>query len=63
MFAFLNSMHDALSELFVNGRKPVLRQQRYSVARTRKRPAPVRTSATVQEYITREIEQSFDSIT
>jgi AbiU2 len=31
MFAFLSSLYEALWQLFFNGRKPVLRPQRYSV--------------------------------
>ena len=57
MFAFLNSLHDALCELFLNGRKPVLRQVRYSVARMRKLHLTAFTSRAVQEHVTREVDQ------
>src|SRR5437016_5796293 len=35
MFVFLRSLYGALWQLFFNGRKPVLRRSRYSVARMR----------------------------
>jgi hypothetical protein len=38
MFAFLGALHEALWELFFNGRRPVLRPQRYSVQRMRELP-------------------------
>jgi len=62
MFAFLNSMYDALWHLFVNGRKPVLRQRRYSVARIRKMRVSDSHLISVQEYITCEVEQFLTSV-
>ena len=62
MFAFLNSLHDALWELHVNGRKPVLRKRRYSVAQMIKLPSPVHRGGPVQEQITREVESFLTSI-
>jgi predicted translin family RNA/ssDNA-binding protein len=38
MCAFLGSVHETLWELFVNGRKPMLRQAKYSVSRLRLHP-------------------------
>ena len=55
MFVFLNSLHEALEQLFVNGRKPILRQERYSVARIRKIPSTTFSSGPVQERITRDV--------
>jgi hypothetical protein len=55
MFAFLNSLHDALWELFVNGGKPVLRPLRYSVKRMRALPSPGTGRWVIQERITHEV--------
>src|SRR5262249_33454551 len=44
LFAFLGSLYEALWQLFFNGRKPVLRPQRYSVKRMRDLPSPARRS-------------------
>jgi hypothetical protein len=57
MFAFLGALHEALWQLFFNGRKPVLRPQRYSVQRIRDLPSPARRSNAVQERIIHEAEQ------
>jgi AbiU2 len=57
MFAFLGSLHEALWHLFFNGRKPVLRPQRYSVKRIRDLPSPARRINAVQERIIHEAEQ------
>ena len=59
MFAFLGSLHEALWHLFFNGRKPVLRPQRYSVKRIRDLPSPARQTNAVQERIIYEAEQCF----
>lgn len=56
LFTFLGSLHDALWELFYNGRKPVLRPLRYSVTRMRKVPSPRYRSGSVQEQVLREAE-------
>jgi hypothetical protein len=53
---FLLALYDALWMLFANGRKPVLRMRRYSVARIRKKPS-VGKGSTLQERLIREIEQ------
>jgi hypothetical protein len=49
----LASLYEALWELFYNGRKPVLRPQRYSVKRMTRRPS-ARGPRHVQERITQE---------
>jgi hypothetical protein len=54
LVTFLGSLYDALWELFVNGRKPVLRPRRYSVKEMRTRPTPERMAKKVQERITEE---------
>lgn len=57
MLVFLSALYEALWQLFVNGRKPVLRPQRYSVKRIRNNPSPSWRSGAVQEHITREVDQ------
>jgi hypothetical protein len=54
LVTFLGSLYDALCELFVNGRKPVLRPRRYSVKEMRTRPTPERMANKIQERITLE---------
>jgi hypothetical protein len=56
MLVFLDSLYDALLQLFVNGRKPVLRKRRYSVRRMRARPSPQGLGNSVQERLTHEVE-------
>ena len=62
MFAFLNSLHEALWELYFNGRKPVLRRRRYSTARMMKLPSPAHSIGTVQERITQQVERFLLSV-
>lgn len=57
LFAFLESVYEALWHLFFNGRKPVLRPLRYSVKRMRALPSPKAIQKTVQEEVTHEAEQ------
>lgn len=57
LFAFLGSLHEALWQLFYNGRKPVLRPLRYSVKRMRDLPSEAPRSGAVQERILHEAEQ------
>lgn len=58
MLRFLGQLHRALWQLFFNGRRPVLRPARYSVAKMRKRPAlPSYSGVGIQEHITREVEE------
>src|SRR5207245_8628006 len=52
--AFFGSLHEALWQLFFNGRKPVLRPVRYSTKRMRDLPS--RWPEAVQEKITHEVE-------
>jgi hypothetical protein len=55
LIAFLGTLHEALRELFLNGRKLVLRPTRYSLAEIRRRPKPkFFSNRTVQEVITHE---------
>jgi AbiU2 len=56
MLVFLNSLHDALWQLYFNGRKPALRPRRYSVKRIRDLPSPDWKRKGVQERITHEAE-------
>jgi hypothetical protein len=56
MAVFLGSLHDALWNLFFNGRKPILRPQRYSVDRMRDKPLPKSWIKTVQERIVNEVQ-------
>ncbi|MDE2341955.1 MAG: hypothetical protein KGL63_00955 [Betaproteobacteria bacterium] len=56
MFAFLGAFHEALWQLFFNGRKPLLRPQRYSIARIRDLPSPATRRQSVQERIVHEAE-------
>ena len=57
LFVFLQSLYEALWQLFVNGRKPVLRPQRHSVRRMRDLPSPGGGRESVQERITHEAER------
>jgi hypothetical protein len=56
MMLFLHSLHGALSQLFVNGNKPVLRPRKVSVDRIRKRGAASGRSNAVHERIVQEAE-------
>ena len=56
MLVFLGSLHEALWQLFFNGRKPVLEPRRYSLARMRALPSPAERRRGVQERITHETE-------
>jgi hypothetical protein len=58
MLIFLDSLYDApFFQLFVNGRKPVLRKRRYSMQRMRARPSPQGLGNSLQERLTHEIER------
>lgn len=57
LFTFLGSLHEALWQLFFNGRKPVLRPSRYSLKRMRDLPSVATQLTAVQEDITHEAEQ------
>jgi hypothetical protein len=56
LFVFLNSLYDALWQLYFNGNKPVLRPRRYSVKRIRDLPSPEWKRKGVQERITHEVD-------
>jgi hypothetical protein len=55
LVTFTGSLYDAMWELYVNGRKPVVRPRRYSVRAMHRRPTPSRRSSKVQERITLEV--------
>ena len=57
LVTFLQSLHEALWQLFYNGRKPVLQQVRHSVKRMRDLPSPEGGRDSVQERITHEAER------
>jgi len=57
LLLFSSSLHEALWQLFFNGRKPVLRPRRYSLKRLRDSPSPAERRDEVQERITHEVEE------
>jgi AbiU2 len=58
LLVFLDSLYDALYfQLFLNGRKPVLRKRRYSVRRMRAKPSQKGLRNSVQERLTHEVER------
>lgn len=57
LLVFLGSLYQAMWELFNNGRKPVLRPQRYSIRRMRALPSPPGRRRNVQELIALESER------
>lgn len=59
LLIFLNRLYEALWGLFHNGRKPVLRPMKYSVASMRKAQIPEWQSRHVQEQIVHETEKFF----
>jgi AbiU2 len=61
MLVFLMSLYDALWGLFVNGQRPVLRPQRYSVKRMRERTAKNPRGGSVLERLVREAERFLKS--
>lgn len=60
LFVFLGSLHEALWQLYYNGRRPVLRAVRYSVTRMRDVPSP-RYGRALQEQILNETEEFLKS--
>ncbi len=56
LLIFQSRLHEALWQLFHNGRKPVLRPTRYSVKSMREQPSPSHLRRTVQEQLTHETE-------
>ena len=63
IFAFLNQMYKAILELLENGRRPVLRPTRYSVASIRKNREPGWYQRGVQQIIVHEVDDFFDAAT
>jgi hypothetical protein len=59
LLVFLDQLQDALWQLFVNGRKPVLRPERHSGRQILKSPLPkgLHRSQATQEWITRETQK------
>lgn len=57
LLIFLGRLHGALWELLENGRKPILRPQRYSLRRMRARPSRPGHRKHVQELITHESQE------
>jgi hypothetical protein len=62
LFVFLLQLHQALQELFVNGRKPILRPFRYSAQRIGKRPSIAIPGESVHERITMQAERALRSL-
>jgi hypothetical protein len=58
LFTFLLQLHQALQELFVNGRKPVLRPVRYSAQRISRRPSSTIPTDSVHERISMHAERA-----
>ena len=56
LLIFLRRLHEALWQLFNNGRKPALRPARYSVKRIREKPSQEQRGRALQERLTHEIE-------
>jgi len=59
IFIFLNKLHVALRELYLNGRKPVLRPMRYSVVRIKDKPRSDSQRHGVHEKIVDETQKFF----
>lgn len=58
LFTFLLQLHQAFQELFVNGRKPILRPFRYSAQRISKRPSRTIPGDSVHERIAMQAERA-----
>lgn len=56
LLIFLRKIHEALWQLYHNGRKPTLRPARYSVKQIREQPSPECRGRALQERLTHEIE-------
>jgi len=56
LLVFLRRLHEALWQLYHNGRKPTLQPARYSVKRIREQPSPLNRGQALQERLTHEIE-------
>ena len=62
LLVFLRRLHDALRELFWNGRKPTLRPARYSVRRIRERPSNKSRGLGVPELLTHDVERALEAL-
>lgn len=56
LLIFLRRLHEALWQLYHNGRKPTLLPARYSVKRITEQPSPEHRGRALQERLTHEIE-------
>ena len=63
IFVFLNKLYESLRELFLNGRKPVLRPMRYSVISIKNKRRPDWQSQGVHEKIVGETQDFFRNFT
>jgi hypothetical protein len=57
MFAFLRSLHEALWQLLFNGRKPVLRPEKYSVTRLLDAPSPAIEARAAHERVVQQAQE------
>ncbi len=55
LLVFLRRLHEALWQLYFNGKKPVLRPARHSVRRMLDIPSPNSKQSTLQEHLVQEI--------
>lgn len=62
LLVFLRQLHDALWELFWNGRKPSLRPARYSIRSIRERPSVERRRPGVPELLTHDVESALEAL-
>lgn len=62
LLIFLRRLHEALWQLYNNGRKPALQPARYSVKRIREQPSPKHRGQGLQESLTHEIEAFLMSV-
>jgi hypothetical protein len=62
IYIFLARLHQALWQLYHNGRKPDLRQQPYSVERLLRKPAEPWRGVTTQEVTTREVKHLLTNV-
>lgn len=63
LLGFLSRLHEALWNMLMNGRKPVLRPRRYSLKSMREKPWPHSRSAAVHERIIHEAERFLSDAT
>jgi len=62
LLIFLRRLHEALWQLYHNGRKPILQPARYSVKRIREEPSPQHRGQGLQERLTHEIEAFLSAV-